>query len=116
MNSSNFEQGDLVVAHIMFSEQVGVKRRPALVISNSKFNKESDDLILLKITSKGSKTRYDVRLTPKDLEKGKLKTESQIMTDNPVTAYKKLIESKIGKISNQKLKEVKQKIRGLYGL
>ncbi len=116
MNSSNFEQGDLVVADLIFSEQTGVKRRPALVISNSKFNRESDDLILLKITSQGSKTKYDVLLTSKDLEKGRLKTESQIMVDNPVTAYKKIIETKIGKISNQKLKEVKQKIRELYGL
>ena len=116
MNSLNFEQGDLVVADLMFSEQIGVKRRPALVVSNSKFNRESDDLILLKITSRGSKTRYDVLLTSKDLEKGQLKSKSQIMVDNPVTVYKKLIESKIGKISSQKLKEVKQKIKELYEL
>ncbi|MFH1663631.1 MAG: type II toxin-antitoxin system PemK/MazF family toxin [archaeon] len=116
MNSLNFEQGDLVVADLMFSEQIGVKRRPALVISNSKFNRESDDLILFKITSRGSKTKYDVLLTSKDLENGQLKTESQIMTDNPVTVYKKLIETKIGKISKQKLKEVKQKIKELYEL
>ncbi|MBN1941422.1 MAG: type II toxin-antitoxin system PemK/MazF family toxin [Candidatus Diapherotrites archaeon] len=116
MNSSNFEQGDLVVADLMFSEQIGAKRRPALVISNSEFNRHSDDLILLKITSQGSKTRYDVLLTSKDLEKGRLKSESQIMVDNPVTTYKKLIEAKIGKISNPKLKEVKQKIKELYEL
>ncbi len=116
MNSSNFEQGDLVVANLIFSEQIGAKRRPALVISNSKFNRESDDLILLKITSQGSKTKYDVLLTSKDLEKGRLKTESHIMVDNPVTTYKKLIETKIGKISKQKLKEVKGKIKELYEL
>lgn len=115
-NSLNFEQGDIVVALLLFSEQIGVKRRPALVISNSKFNKKSDDLILLKITSKGHKTDYDVPLNPKDIEEGKLKTESQIMVDNPVTTYKQLIDSKIGKISNQKLNEVKQKIKELYEL
>jgi len=116
MNSLNFEQGDIVVAHLLFSEQAGVKIRPALVVSNSKFNKESEDLILLKITSRGIKTNFDVSLTSKDLEKGNLKKESQIMVDNPVTTYNKLIESKIGKISGKKLKEVKQKIRELYGL
>ena len=116
MSSLSFEQGDLVVADLMFSEQVGVKRRPALVISNSKFNRESEDLILLKITSKENKTRYDIQLTSKDLESGQLKIKSRIMTDNPVTTYKKLIESKIGKISKPKLKEVKQKIKELYEL
>jgi len=116
MSSLNFEQGDLVVANFLFSEQIGSKRRPALVVSNSKFNKKSDDLILLKITSKGNKTQYDVPITPKDLEIGVLKSESNIMVDSPVTTYKKLIESKIGKISNQKLKEVKEKIKELYEL
>ena len=116
MSSLCFEQGDIVVANLIFSEQIGAKRRPALVISNSKFNKGSDDLILLKITSKEGKTKYDVLLTPKDLEEGQLKTESQIMVDNPVTTYKKLIESKIAKVSDQKLREVKQKIKELYEL
>ena len=116
MNSSNFEQGEIVVAQILFSEQIGIKTRPALVISNSKFNKKSDDLILLKITSKSKKTEYDVKLSNEDMEKGELRTESQIMVDNPVTTYKKMIQTKIGQVKQQKLKEVKQKIKELYEL
>jgi len=38
------------------------------------------------------------------------------MVDNPVTTYKEMIQNKIGTISAQKLKEVKQKIKELYGL
>ncbi len=116
MNSLSFEQGDVVVASILFSEQIGIKRRPALVISNSRFNKYSEDIVLLKISSKGPKTEYDVLLSQSDFEEGKLKVESKIMVDNPVTAYKRLIESKIGRISPQKLKEVKQKIKELFEL
>lgn len=116
MNYSSFEQGEIVVAEILYSEQIGIKTRPALVISNNKFNKKSEDLILLKITSKSKKTEYDINLTNKDLEKGELRTESQIMVDNPVTTYKEMIQTKIGRIKKQKLKEVKQKIKELYGL
>ncbi|MDD5147857.1 MAG: type II toxin-antitoxin system PemK/MazF family toxin [Candidatus ainarchaeum sp.] len=115
-SSLSFEQGGLVIATLLFAEQIGAKRRPALVISNSEFNKKSDDLILLKITSQAKKTQFDVALAQKDLERGELKTESQIMVDNPVTTYKQLIEHNIGKISGQKLKEVKQKIKELYGI
>jgi len=115
-NFLSFEQGDIVIATLLFAEQIGAKRRPALVISNTEFNKKSDDLILLKITSQAKKTQYDVQITQKDLEKGELRTESQIMVDNPVTTYKQLIECKIGKASGQKLKEVKQKIKELYEL
>ncbi len=115
-NSLNFEQGDLVVADLLFSEQVGIKRRPALVISNSKYNQSSDDVVLLKITSQAKRTHFDVFLSNDDLLEGKLNASSMIMTDNLVTTYKKMVSSKIGKISGQKLKEVKQKLREIFEL
>ncbi len=114
MNYSNFERGDIIIAQILFSEQIGVKTRPALVISNTKYNKNSEDLILLKITSKSNKTNYDIPLTNKDLEEGELIKESTIMVDNPVTAYREIISQKIGKINKQKLKQIKDKIKELY--
>ena len=111
---SSFEQGSIVVADVLFSEQVGVKRRPVLVISNSLFNKNSDDIIVLKITSAGKKTKFDVVLNDEDLEKGTLKTKSFIMVDFPVAIHKSMISQTIGKISKQKLLEVKQKTKALY--
>ncbi len=112
----NFEQGDIVVADLLFSEQIGVKRRPVLVISTSKFNAESDDLIVLKITSADKKTDFDIPLTAGDLAKGELKSDSLIMVDFPATIQKSLIAQTIGKISKEKLLEVKKKIKGLYDL
>ena len=115
-NSLIFEPGDIVIANLLFSEQIGAKTRPALVVSNSAYNQKSEDIILLKITSHGNKTYFDVPLSPHDLVEGYLKMESQIMVDNPVTTYKKLILQKTGKISKQKLLEVKQKLKELYEL
>jgi mRNA interferase MazF len=116
MNSLNFEQGDIVIAELLYSEQIGIKIRPALVISNTKYNKNSDDIILLKITSSEKRTKYDLILKAEDIENGKLKNESIIMIDNPVTTYKGVIQTKVGKITKEKLKEVKQKISELYEL
>ncbi len=116
MNSSNFEQGDIVIAQILYSEQVGLKTRPALVISNTKYNKNSEDIILLKITSQNKKTNYDLGLSNKDLVSGELTKNSVIMVDNPVTTYKGMISTKIGKITENKLKETKQKIVNLYNI
>ncbi|MBT4870462.1 MAG: type II toxin-antitoxin system PemK/MazF family toxin [Candidatus Diapherotrites archaeon] len=116
MNSSNFEQGDIVVAQVLFSEQIGLKTRPALVISNTKYNKKSEDIILLKITSQSKRTTYDINLNNKDLENGELTKPSMIMIDNPVTTYRGMISTKIGKITNTKLKEVKKKLSELYEL
>ena len=116
MNSLSFKPGDIVVATLLFSELVGAKKRPALVISNSSYNDHSEDVVVLKITSKGNSTSFDVSLTPKDLVQGILQVESQIMADNPVTVYRPIIEQKIGRITEQKLKEVKRKMKELYEL
>lgn len=116
MSSLNFEQGDVVVADLLFSEQVGAKRRPAVVISNSHFNKKSEDIILLKISSKAKKTEFDVSISAIDFEEGHLKVESKIMVDNLVNCYKQLITARVGKIKIQKLNEVKQKLMGLFEL
>lgn len=115
-NSLSFEQGDIVVANILYSQQIGFKRRPVLVISNSNYNKHSEDIIVTSISSTPLKAKYDIKLTNKDITEGELRTESKILTDFPTTMEKNLIAQKVGKISAQKLKEVKQKIKELYEL
>jgi mRNA interferase MazF len=114
MSYSNFNQGDIVVADVMFSEQIGTKRRPALVISNTRYNSQTDDLVLLKISSSDAIQEYDAVLTNNDMLDGELQKDSKVMTDNPVTLYRELIRQKIGSISKTKLSEIKQKIREFY--
>ena len=116
MNYSNFEQGEIIVAPIPFSSQFSAKIRPALIISKKEYNNKTEDIIVLKITSKGQSYPFDVELKENDLSEGKLTYESVIQTDFPVVIDKRGITQSIGKISNQKLKEVKQKIKGLYEL
>jgi mRNA interferase MazF len=116
MNSLSFEQGEIVVAPIPFSSQVSAKIRPALVISKKEYNNKSEDIIVLKITSKGKDYPFDVELAEKDLDSGKLKYESVIQVDFPVVIEKRSVSQGIGKVSSQKLKEAKQKIKELYEL
>ena len=115
-NYSSFEQGDIIIANILYSQQVGFKRRPVLVISNSKYNQQSEDLIVLSISSTEPKEKYDLKLANKDLVEGELMVDSKILTDFPTTIEKNLIAQRLGKISAQKLREVKQKIKELYEL
>jgi mRNA interferase MazF len=116
MSSSNFEQGEIITAPIPFSNQVEVKLRPALVISPKKYNNKSEDIIVLKITSKGKDYPYDINLYKKDLKKGELYSESVIQVDFPVVIEIQSVVTSIGKISENKLLEVKQKLSELYEL
>ena len=115
-NSSSFEQGDIVIADIAYSQQFGFKRRPVLVISNTNYNRSTADLIVASISSTKPNSKYDLKLSNSDLAEGELRTESKIIVDFPTTIEKTLIPQKIGKISEQKLKEVKEKLKELYEL
>ena len=44
--------GDVVLVNFPFSSNVGIKKRPAVVISKTEFNTKKNDLVLLAITSK----------------------------------------------------------------
>lgn len=114
--SSSFEQGDIVVASMMFTEQTGAKRRPLLVMSNAKYNEEAPDIVALKITSKGKPQEYSVNLPWNELKTGKLRVESSIMVDKPAFIYKGIITRQIGRITERKLAEVKEKLKEFYGL
>ena len=46
----NFKQGDIVLVPFPFSNQGGSKPRPAIVVSNSKVNKNKN-ILLAQITS-----------------------------------------------------------------
>jgi mRNA-degrading endonuclease toxin of MazEF toxin-antitoxin module len=116
MSYSNFNQGDIVVADVLFSEQISAKRRPALVISNTRYNSQTEDLVLLKISSNDAMQEYDALLTNQDMTEGELKKDSKIMIDSPVTLYRELVHQKIGSVSKEKLSNVKQKMRDFYEL
>jgi len=63
-------QKDLVLLPFPFSDQTGRKVRPAIVISNDEFNNNSEDVLVVAVTSNISKGKYTIPLTNKDLEEG----------------------------------------------
>lgn len=100
------EQRDLLLVPFPFSDQSGRKIRPVVVISNDSFNSYSEDILVIGITSNVKKERYALNLTNKDLESGNLITNCMIKVENILRLEKDLIIKKIGKISQQKLKEI----------
>ncbi len=102
------EQKDLLLVPFPFSDQSGRKVRPVIVISNNEFNDNSEDIVVIGITSNMSKDRYSLSLTNKDLESGNLITDCYIKVGNILKLDKELIIKKIGKIKSQKFDQVKE--------
>ncbi len=89
------EQRDLLLVPFPFSDQKGKKVRPVIVISNDEFNNNSEDVLVVGVTSNISKNKYTINLTNKDLEEGKLFTVCSIKVENILKMDKEMIIKKI---------------------
>lgn len=113
-NSLIFEQGDIAIASVPFSDGSGVKRRPVLIISSH--STHTFDVLAIKITATKRESKFSVSILPEDIEGGRLKVPSSISADFIVTIQKNLVSQKAGKITASKLLEVKGKLRQLFDL
>ncbi len=116
MNSSGIEQGDLVVADILFAEQTGSKRRLAVAISSTEFNQKSEDIVVLKVTSQQHGKPFEIPLTNEHTIKKMLKKNSIVTVGFPVTLAKEKIAAVPDKLKKEKLLEIKQAMKKLYEL
>ena len=96
------EQGDIILVRYPFSNLVDYKIRPALVISNSGFNKKFDSWIC-PITSK--KTEQCISLKD-SLAEGKLERESFAKANSIAVVEGDLVLKKIGKMGREKTAEI----------
>ena len=110
--SSRYEQGDVVVLELPFTDLLGSKLRPVLVLNAVDLG---EDLIVAKITSKPGKHR--VPITQTDLIKGKLKKElSYIDCSSIFTVEKRLVIKTAAKLSPNTLTKVKNELAKILGL
>lgn len=110
MGQIPLEQGDILLVPFPFSDQSGRKVRPVIIISKREFNEDSEDIVVIGVTSNISKDKYALNLTNKDLEQGHLFTECCIKCENILKLDKELIIKKIGKIKKDKFKQIISKI------
>ncbi len=96
------EQRDILLIPFPFSDQSGKKVRPVIIISKDEFNKDSEDILVVGVTSNISRDKYTLPLENKDLEEGKLITKCFIKTENILKVDKELIIKKIGRIKKEK--------------
>lgn len=89
------------------------KIRPVLIVSNKKYNKKTEDLIVCAISSKIEK-EHAVHINTKNLCEGKLYKESIIKYDSIFKIEKTLLKKRIGTLNDKTFIEVKKKIISLF--
>ena len=102
-------QKEIYLVSFPFSDYSTKKVRPILVLSNSNYNKKSQDTIICAITRKLD-SKFGVRISKEDIVSGNILENSSIKVDNICFIDKNLLKKKIATLNNQKYSEVKKSL------
>lgn len=94
-------QQDLVWVKLPFTSLEESKTRPAVVVSNSDYNKKQDDVVVCAVTSKLDETPYSIFIEQKNLSTGRLPVKSKIRADKIMQVEKSLIIRSFGKLDDE---------------
>ena len=112
--TKTYERGDVVLVSFVFSDETGVKQRPAVLMSSDKYNQNRQEAIICAITS-----RIDRILTGdyliKDWEGAGLISPS-LATGIIRTIKQSMIIRKIGKLSSDDLTEIDKQLSISLGI
>jgi len=97
-----FVKGDVVVVSFPFSNLLGSKRRPALVLTDLRGN----DIVICQITSKPTDDPFAQALRSEDFISGSLPIDSFIRPLRVFTADKHIVFRKVGKITPERMDKV----------
>jgi len=98
---NKIETGSIVLLKFPFTDTVGFKRRPALVLKDC----EDGDVLVCRITSKIYNSKYDIYLN--DWLKFGLKLPSVVRIHKMATLEADMIETIMGQIDNTVLSNIK---------
>ncbi|MDQ0157825.1 type II toxin-antitoxin system PemK/MazF family toxin [Robertmurraya andreesenii] len=94
-----YKQGDIVLIPIPFSDLTNRKQRPILIISNDNYNRMTEDIVVVAITSHLTDLDYSVIIESKDLNESELKVTSAVRADKVYTLSKSIIKKSLGMLT-----------------
>ena len=107
------EQGDILLVPVPFTDLSSQKRRPVIVISNNTYNRKTQDLVVVAVTSNPEETDYSLSLTSSDLEKGALKRASRIRADKIYTLSQSIVLQNFGRVNSTTLDRIRKTLQEL---
>lgn len=107
------EAGDLVVVPFPFSDLSGAKLRPAVVLSNGRYNASGEDFIACGVTLNLQNAAHSVLVRPRDMASGHLLAVSRIKADKLTSLKQSLVARKVGRVKPAVLAQVVRELRRL---
>lgn len=94
------EQGDIVLIPVPFTDLSSSKRRPVIVVSCDAYNRATDDMIVVAMTSNPAPAPYSFTITSSDLALGSLNRPGTVRVDKIYTLSQGLIAATFGRVDN----------------
>ena len=105
-----FVKGDIVILPFPYTDFLGAKKRPAVVIATLKGN----NIILSQITTNKRNDENLVSLTKNDFSSGSLSSDSFIMTSLIFTTDSSRINYKAGHLTQNKIKQIEKQLCKIF--
>ncbi|MEK6968604.1 MAG: type II toxin-antitoxin system PemK/MazF family toxin [Nanoarchaeota archaeon] len=105
-----FEQGDIIVLPFPFTDLSSSKQRPAFVVSNRRFNLNSEDVIVCGITSNLNNEKDSLVIDSESLSDGFIPVKSRIKVGKIFTLKQSLVRKKVAQVKKEIILGVKQKL------
>jgi len=93
-------QQDLVWVRLPFSSLRESKVRPAVIVSNTEYNRRSD-VVVCAVTSKLEEKQYSILIDSSNLSQGNLPIKSRIRADKIMQIEKSLIIKAFARLNNK---------------
>ncbi len=98
-----YKQGTVVLLPFPYSDLSSSQKRPAVIISNELFNRNSSDLICCLITTNLTKDNLSVFITEKDVVEGNIHFNSKIKPYRVFTVSKRIVLKKLCVLKKEKI-------------
>ena len=101
-----FVSGDIVIVNFPFSDLPSSKKSPSLILRKI----AGDDFVLCEITANSYEKTEETSIKQTDFMEGSLKRNSFVRFSKLFTGDYSIIEYKIGKLKEEKLNEILNKV------
>lgn len=102
------EQGDIVLIPVPFTDLSSNRRRPVIVISNDVYNRTTDDIVVVAMTSNLTATPFSFTIGSSDLVSGALNHPGRVRVDKVYTLAQRIVVKRFAKVDGKVLDRIRQ--------
>ena len=107
------DQRDIVLIPIPFADLSSQRRRPVIIMSNDGYNRKTDDIVVVAMTSNLQPSDYGFTITSDDLEIGSLRRPSRVRVDKIYTLAQSIVVKTFGRVNETTFDRIRGLLRDL---